>query len=304
MGTVVEIKVVWDDPDKADEAIYAAFSRMRDIEDQMSAKKTESWLHRINKGAVEKPLKIPDDLIYVLGLCQDYSYITDGGFDISIGAISQLWDFDKQTERIPTEEEINNALKFIDFRKIHLDKGEGTIKLDISGMTLDLGAAAKGYAVDEAVKRLKEMGIRSGLVNAGGDLKGFGRKPDGKLWYIGIQDPHNSQKIIGSLYLDNEAVVTSGDYERYIVYEGTKYHHILDPKTGWPARDCKSVSIACKRAVEADILSTGIFVIGPDRGMGLIESLPGIEGMIIDNGGNIHISSGWREVLMLEKRSG
>ncbi len=301
MGTVVEIKAVSDNSVKADRAISAAFKIMREVENQMTAKRSGSWLDRISKEAVEKPLKIPEELAEVIYLCLKYSEITNGAFDISIGSITRYWEFGKVDGKIPSKEEVENALNLVDFKKIHMDKEKRLIKLDIVGMNLDLGAAAKGYAVDKAVEKLKGMGIDAGLVNAGGDLKVFGKKPDGESWHIGIQDPQDLKEVIGSIVLNDEALVTSGDYERFIIFEGIKYHHILDPKTGWPARDCKSVSIACEKAVEADILSTAVFVMGAEKGRAFLEKLPHVEGMIIDSAGNIYVSSGWKDLLKLKK---
>lgn len=303
MGTFVEIKAVTNIPDIADKAIDNAFKVISDVENQMTTKKNGSLTDRIGREAVSTPMKIPDELFNVIEVCQRYSRLTDGVFDISIAPVTRLWQFDQATEDIPKEEDVRNALKYVGYRGIHLDREKGTIELDRKGMGLDLGGAAKGYAVDKAVERLKKLGIDAGIVNAGGDLRVFGKKPDGKPWSIGIQDPQYSDRIIGSIQLTDMALVTSGDYERYIIYDGIKYHHILDPKTGWPARGCKSVSVAYSKAFDADILSTAIFVMGPEEGMRLLESLPGVEGMIIDTSGRIHVSSGLKDRLTLYRNS-
>lgn len=302
MGTLVEIKLVSDAPAKADRAIAEAFETIRRIEVQMSAKMPGSWIEKISEEAIGTPLEVPEEIAEVIDLCLKYSRLTNGAFDISIGPVTKFWDFDKQMEGIPGTQDIKEVLPLVDFNRIHLDKERGTIELGLKGMSLDLGGAAKGYAVDKAVERLKEMGIIAGLINAGGDLKAFGIKPDGKLWNIGIQDPQDSGGIIGSIQFTNKAIVTSGDYERYIIYKGVKYHHILNPKTGWPAWGCKSVSVSCERALEADILSTAVFVLGPDEGMAFLEQLPQAEGAIIDSAGNISVTSRWKGLLKLEKR--
>jgi thiamine biosynthesis lipoprotein len=299
MGTLVEIKAVTNNPIVAEKALESAFKVIREVEDRMSAKKSGSLIDRIGREAVGRPMKIPDELFSVIEVCQGYSNLTNGVFDISIEPVMRLWQFDKAMEDIPKAEDVSNALKFVGFKGIHLDREKGTIELDREGMSLDLGGAAKGYAVDKAVEKLKEFGIEAGIVNAGGDLRVFGKKPDGKPWSIGIQDPQYSDRIIGAIQLTDMALVTSGDYERYIIYKGVKYHHIIDPKTGWPARGCKSVSVACIKAFDADILSTAIFVMGPEEGMRLIESLPGVEGMIIDAYGRIQASSVLKDRLKL-----
>lgn len=299
MGTLVEIKVVTNNPTIADKAIENAFKMIREIEDQMTAKRPGSLIDRISRDAVGRPMKIPDQLFNVIEVCQRYSKLTKGVFDISIEPVTRLWQFDKAMEETPNEEDVRNALQYVGFSRIHLDRKRGTIELDREGTSLDLGGAAKGYAVDMAVEKLKELGIEAGIVNAGGDLRAFGKKPDGKPWNVGIQDPQHSDGIIGAIQLTDIALVTSGDYERFIIYKGIKYHHIIDPKTGWPARGCKSVSVAYSKAFDADILSTAIFVLGPEEGMNLFESLPGVEGMIVDAFGRIHVSSGWKDQLKL-----
>ena len=301
MGTLVEVKVVSNDPNVAFEAIERAFERMREIEDLMTAKRPGSLVDRIGQDAVQRAIKIPDELFAVIETCQRYAMLTQGAFDISVGPLTRLWLFDRPMERIPKREDVRNALKFVGFQGIHLDKSTVSIKLERKGMGLDLGGGAKGYAVDEAVNKLKELGIKAGIVNAGGDLKVFGIKPGGMPWNVGIQDPQHSDRIMGSIMLTDTALVTSGDYERFIIYEGIKYHHIIDPTTGWPARGCKSVSIEYHRAFDADILSTAIFVLGPEKGMAMLESLPGVEGMIMDASGGIYVSSGWRDKIKLQK---
>ncbi|MGA1842804.1 MAG: FAD:protein FMN transferase [bacterium] len=303
MDTLVEIKAVTNDSGIADRAMNDAFEVIKDVEDGMSARKSGSLLDGIGKNSVGKSMKVPDELFDIIEVCQEYSRLTNGAFDISVNPVTRLWQFDQVEKDIPKEEDIKNAIKFVGYTGIHLDKENGTIELDREGMSLDLGGAAKGYAVDKAVEKLKESGIVAGIVNAGGDLRVFGKKPDGVPWNIGIQDPENSEGVIATIQLMDMALVTSGDYERYIVFNGIKYHHIIDPKTGQPARGCKSVSIAYMEAFDADILSTAVFVMGPDEGMKLIESMPGVEGMIVDASGRIQVSSGLKDRLKLHRNA-
>lgn len=303
MDTLVEIKAVTNDSGIADRAMGDAFKVIKEVEDRMSARKSGSLLDRIGRDAVGKPMKIPDELFNIIEVCQEYSRRTNGSFDISINPVTRLWHFDQTEKAVPKEEDIRNAIKFVGFGGIQLDKEKGTIELDREGMSLDLGGAAKGYAVDKAVEKLKESGIVAGIVNAGGDLRVFGKRPDGEPWNIGIQDPEDSEGVIATIQLTDMALVTSGDYERYIIYKGTKYHHIIDPKTGQPARGCKSVSIVFMKAFDADILSTAIFVMGPEAGMRLIENMPGVEGMIVDASGRIQVSSGLKDRLKLYRNA-
>jgi thiamine biosynthesis lipoprotein len=297
LGTVVEITVVSNDPETANGAIKAAFDRIKEIEYQMTAKRSGSLVDKISLEAIGRPIQMTRELCHVIEVCQNYSRMTNGAFDITIGPVTKLWLFDEGIEEIPKVKAVYNAMQYVGFERIHFDKEKCTIELDREGMSLDLGGAAKGYAVDEAVKKIKAEGIDAGIVNAGGDLMVFGAKPGGIPWTIGIQDPEYSDRIIATISLNDMALVTSGDYERYIIYQGAKYHHIINPKTGWPARGCKSVSVASSRAFDADILSTAIFVLGPEEGMKLLESLPDVEGMIMDASGKIHLSSGWKDKL-------
>jgi len=205
---------------------------------------------------------------------------THGAFDVTIGPLKTLWGFDSGAYRVPDSSEIQAYLDLGDFRNVELKDGQA--RITVPGLGIDLGGIAKGYILDQAVQWLEERGVRAGLVEAGGDLRVFGPHPERDTWRIGIQDPRAERgRLIGSIAVNNQSVATSGDYERYFVRDGKRYHHILDPKTGFPADGAVSVTIVAPEALQADAYATAAFVMGPDAGIAMLNSLPFIEGLIV-----------------------
>jgi thiamine biosynthesis lipoprotein len=292
MGTLVEIKLVASTPGSAKAAFEAAFLEFGRIERLMSFQSASSELERINQAAGGEPVVVSSELLRLIRQAKHYAEVTNGAFDISVGPLIKLWGFDNEQHRLPEAEEINKALPLVDFSAIITSEQPPAVKLTRAGMSLDLGAIAKGYAVDRALEILRRQGITAAIVNAGGDVKAMGKKPDGRRWNIGIAHPRQSGRILASLRVDNQAVVTSGDYERFFIEQGVRYHHILDPKSGRPARGCQSVTVVAEKALAADALATGIFVLGPEKGLELIERLPDAEALIVDADGMLSISSG------------
>ncbi|MCH8157366.1 MAG: FAD:protein FMN transferase, partial [Nitrospinae bacterium] len=227
-----------------------------------------------------------------------WSELSAGAMDITIGPAVALWNFDVETASPPDAKALEEAVRLIHYQDISI--GNGTLQLNRKGMSLHLGAMGKGYAVDRAVDVLKKFGIENGLVNAGGDLMAFGTRDDRQdgtqAWRIGLQHPRSPEKMIASLDLSDRAVATSGDYQRYFIRDGIRYHHILDPQTGLPARSAMSATVVASSATDADALATALFVLGPDRGIALIDSLDGVEGMILSASGDAHFSSGFRNL--------
>ncbi|MDH5175012.1 MAG: FAD:protein FMN transferase, partial [Elusimicrobiota bacterium] len=201
----------------------------------------------------------------------------------------KIWKFEGENLEVPEKVEIERALKLVNYHKMILKSDK--ISFAEKGMGIDLGGIAKGYAVDAAVRVLKKENINSAMVNAGGDIYVLGRK-QGKPWRIGIRHPRREGEILGTIEVEDRAIVTSGDYERFFFSEGKRYHHIINPKTGYPADECQSVTIVAKETTFADGLATGIFVLGPSEGMALIESLEGVEGVIVSKEGDVSTSSG------------
>lgn len=236
----------------------------------------------------KKGMRITNEEGLILKKSQYVSEITGGAFDITVGLLENIWGFRTDKPHLPEKEEIIDALSKIGYKDISLT--DSTVSFKKEGMVIDFGGISKGYAVDRAVEILKKEGIKAGIVDAGGDLKVFGKKPNGGKWLIGIRDPERKGAIIKRVSIDEGAVATSGNYERYFIKNGKRYHHILDPKTGYPANRCVSVTVVTKDAILADALATGLFVLGPDAGMALIEKLTDVEGVVMYmDGGHLKI---------------
>lgn len=291
MDTLVEIKVVDQDRKKADEAIKAAFSEMKRIE-TLLGKGPESEPSRLG----ETPKEISPELLEVLKTSIKYSELTRGLFDVTIGPVTKLWDFKQEPPyKLPAKDRLEAALSLVDYKRIKIesrtagdDRWQGALE---PGMKLDLGGIAKGYAVDRAIEVLLKKGIAHGLVNAGGDIRTIGLNHKKKSWRIGIQHPRED-KILTALELKDLSVATSGDYERFFIKDGIRYHHIIDPRTGYPVGECISVTITAPSCIEADVAATAVFIAGPIEGMKLIEQLEGIEGIIVTPEGKVVTSSG------------
>jgi len=248
-------------------------------------------LYGYNKGSFVKELsknwrgmRITQEEHYILKKSLDISRITSGCFDITIGALENIWGFKDEKHHLPNEKTIKENLINVGYRNIHLS--DTSVSLTKRGIALDFGGISKGYAVDRIVEILKKEGIKAGIVNAGGDLKIFGEKPNGGKWIIGITHPEKKGAIIKKIKCDDVAIATSGSYERYFIIYKKKYNHILNPFTGYPADKCESVTVITNDAIIADALATGIFVLGPEAGMSLVKKLPGVEAIIMykDNG--------------------
>ncbi|MFQ6092504.1 MAG: FAD:protein FMN transferase [bacterium] len=297
MDTLVRIEVFDEDEEKAQEAIGAAVSEIERLSMVFSHYLPDSEVSRLNREAGGSPETVSADLYTVLQRSVRFSRVTHGAFDITLGAVSQLWDFTGEEFRVPPAREIEARVESVDYERIIIDSEQRVALVD-SGMAIDLNGVAKGYCVDRALKVLKSCGISSGLVDAGGDIGLLGSRSEEGPWRIGVRHPRDDQRLIAVIEVDSGSVATSGDYERFFIQDGRRYHHILDPKTGWPSRNCISVTILTQQAMEADILATGVFVLGPEKGLALVESLTGVEGLILfERDGRIEhlISEGLRE---------
>jgi len=283
MGTLIEVTVVCRDQVQANKAIETAFQEMGRVEHLLSIYQNESPISMINNLAGDQTVMVDSEVFQILKEAIGYGKLTSGAFDLGIGPLTSLWDFGQG--HIPSKDEIAAKLLLVDYRDVILNEG-GEVRFGAAGMAIDLGGIAKGYAVDRAIEVLEANGVSRAMVNAGGDMRVIGR-----IWRIGIQHPREANSVLGILRLKDEAVATSGDYQRYFIKDGVRYHHIIDPRTGWPATDCMSVTIVAKEAAMADALATGCFVLGPKLGMELIRSLPGVEGIIVSSEGKVLASS-------------
>jgi thiamine biosynthesis lipoprotein len=295
MDTIVAITVVSGSEDRADRAIDAAFSRIDALDKTLNFFSDTSELSRINAEAGSAPVAVSPETVEVIAKAIDTSAKTEGAFDVTVGPEIALWDF--VAKKMPDEKTVKERLPLVNYRNMVVDREKSTVFLAKGGMRADLGAIAKGYAADRAVEELKRQGIRAGLVAVAGDIRAFGLKPDGSGWKVGIRDPRaggKADEILATVELRDMAVSTSGDYERYFIKDGIRYHHILDPKTGYPAAGCRSVTVLAKEGADTDSFSTGIFVLGPEKGMKVLERM-GFEGMIIDKDGRVFTTPGLKE---------
>jgi thiamine biosynthesis lipoprotein len=261
------------------------------IESLISSWDKNSETSKVNLAAGIKPVKVSEELYQLISRCKKISELTNGYFDISFASLDKIWDFDKSYSELPSSDLIESSVQNIDYQNIILDKDDRTVFLKKKGMKIGFGAIGKGYAANRAKLIMTDLNIKNGVVNAGGDLTSWGTKPGGELWTVGIIDPFNKEKVKLWLNVTNIAVVTSGDYEKFVMIDGKRYSHIINPKTGWPAQGVKSVSIICPDAELADALATTLFCIGRKSGIALINELDGIECLVIDDTNKIFYSN-------------
>ncbi|HUT53155.1 MAG TPA: FAD:protein FMN transferase [bacterium] len=286
MGTVVEITVLGKDREKLEAAKDAAFDEIGRIERLMSSYRDDSDAARIDNGAGGSPVVVDPEVYDVVARSVEISRLSDGAFDITMGALWGVWKIDPDHPQVGDPAEIAARLPLVSWKNIVLDKERHAVGLKMPGMKIDLGGIAKGYAVDRAIEVMAERGVTMALVDAGGDLRALGSH-GGRPWMVGIQDPRQPGAIIGTMPVSDMSVATSGDYEKFIEKDGKRYCHIFDPRTGHPASAVRSATIITREAWKADALATSAFVLGPDQGMALIEKTPGVSGIIIDGNGKI-----------------
>ena len=291
MGTLVDISISSTDPESANRAADLAFDEIRRIEKIMSTYIPESEISQINDSAGKEWMNVHPELLYVIQEALRYSRLSEGAFDISFKPLTRIWSF-KEESWPPERKEVEDVLPLINYENVLIDE-QGRIRLKHPGMSIGLGGIAKGYAVDRAMAVLEEQGISHAIVNAGGDMRIAGRHSEERPWRVGIQDPRNPSAFMTSLSVTDSALTTSGDYEKFFVFNGKRYHHLLDPQTGFPAMGCQSVTILCPTAMMADAMATAVFILGPEKGMALIRRLTELEGMIVDLQGKIQKSEGF-----------
>jgi thiamine biosynthesis lipoprotein len=290
MGTVVEITLVGDDEEGAKKAALQAFQEIKRIEQLMSPWINSSDVTRINQSAGKEWVKVSPEMLRVIKKAQEISELSGGGFDITVGPLTQLWRTAREKGIPPSAEELKQKLNLVNFRNLMIDQ-EGKVFLRKKGMAIDLGGIAKGHAVDRAFEVLRTLGYKNLIVNAGGDLRVGGSKLD-QPWSIGIQAPRSSEKIMATVTISDSAIATSGDYEKFFMYQGKRYHHIFNPRNGLPAEECQSVTIICKEGMVADALATAVFVLGPEKGYVLCQKLKGVDCLIVDKEGKVIFSPG------------
>jgi thiamine biosynthesis lipoprotein len=301
MGTLVSITAVGRTHDEANDAITAGFQEIKRLEQLLSTWIPSSELSKVNAAAGRSAVKVSLETMVVVRKALQVAEMTDGAFNIAIGPAINAWNI-SDDPRLPTSEELAAVKPLVDLQYVHTDVWERTIHLQKPGMRIDVGGIGKGYAADQAVLVMKKAGAAAGVVALSGDIKTFGRLPGGRRFPVGILHPRQEGEILAEIELEDEAISTAGDYERFFDKDGIRYHHILDPQTLQPARGCQSVSVIAKEGVWADGLDTGIFVLGAERGMELVEQLEDIEAIIVDGEGRVLISSGLRNRVQLSDK--
>lgn len=290
MGTALEVTVDAASEEEARAVFSSVEKELKRIEEQMSEWLETSPVSAVNRAAGQRPVKVPKELFNVVSAAVKVSELSGGAFDITWASMRGLWDFRPGHEKVPSPEEVKARLRLVDYRDIVLDPVKSTVFLKRKGMAIGLGAIAKGYAVDKAMELVLKSGVTNAIIKAGGDMRVQGSTGEGAGWEVGIQDPRDRRRLMARLTLSNVSISTSGDYERFFVKDGRLYHHIMDPRTGYPAQASRSVTVIGPDTMTTDSLSTAIFVLGPEKGMELVEKLPGIEAVIVDSSGAVSSS--------------
>lgn len=303
MGSALQVSVWTADArgaNLATDAVYAEFDRLDRL---LSVWHPDSEVQRLNQAAGHGPVSVGPDMVAVLQAAAEAHRLTAGKFDITFGALADVWRFDHdQDNRVPTDLDILARLPLVDASAVTVNQAAGAAEISRLGVRVHLGGIGKGYAVDRGAAILRRAGFSDFLIQAGGDLYAAGRHGD-RPWRVGLFDPRGKDgETFATIDLADETFSTSGDYERFFVKDSVRYHHILDPQTGHPARLCRSVTILSRDALTADWASTGVFIMGPDDGMALVESLPDVEAVIVTADNDVRVSSGLKDRLNLQRQ--
>ena len=290
LGSPFEMTVVAKDTIQADFYIDMAVAEVKRIENLISDWIPDSQISNVNNNAGIKAVKVDKEVFNLIERAIKVSQITSGAFDISYASMDKIWKFDGSMTTMPSEEAIKNSVSKIGYKNIILNAKEQTVFLKMEGMKLGLGGIGQGYIADKVKELLKNKGCLSGIVNVSGDINAWGKQTNGKPWTVAIVNPMNKNKIFATFSLDDSAVETSGSYEKYVIFNGIRYAHIIDPRTGYPAQGVVSVSIFARQTEIADALATGVFVLGVETGLDLVNQLKGIECIIVDDKGEVHTS--------------
>jgi thiamine biosynthesis lipoprotein len=287
MGTVVEITVAHRSEELARSAISDAMAEFKRIDDLMSSYKPGSVVSRVNQTGSVAKVAVGKEVFGMIRDAAAISIASGGAFDVTIWPVSKIWSFE-QGGLIPTPASIAENLHKVGYKNIIIDEFSSSVGFSVAGMGIDLGAIAKGWAIDRAMDKLVARGIQNAIIDAGGDLRITGARPGKDFWRIGVQHPRETGALLLTFDLKDTAIVTSGDYERFFIADGARYHHILDPSTGQPARGCQSVTVLATTAAEADACATAAFVLGPSKGLAFLRARPGVRGVIVGAAGELH----------------
>jgi thiamine biosynthesis lipoprotein len=290
LASPFEVTVVAKDTVAANVYIDMAIAEVKRIENQVSDWIPTTQVSLVNKNAGIQPVKVDDEVYGLIERAMKVSQVTDGAFDVSYASMDKIWKFDGSMKEMPTPEAIKKSVERIGYKKVIMDPVAKTVYLRDTGMKIGLGGIAQGYIADMIKDLLFSKGCTSGIVNVSGDINAWGKQPDGKPWSVAIVNPMNKNKVFATFPLEDSAVETSGSYEKYVTFNGKRYSHIIDPRTGYPAQGVVSVSVFAKRTEVADALATGVFVMGIEAGLNMIDQMKGIGCIIVDDKGGVHTS--------------
>lgn len=291
MGNGFEIAIVSDNQEWAFSMIELAITEIKRIEKLLTTFSDDSITNLVNNSAGEVPVKVPKEFFDLVERSLKISKLTQGAFDISYGGLDKrFWNFDLSMKALPTVSERKEMIKLVNYQNVFLDKTAQTVFLKEKGMRIGFGGIGKGYAAEMAKLLLQRNGVQNGFVNASGDIAAWGKQDHNQPWTIGIADPNHKNHFFSSLQINNQAIATSGNYEKYVIIDGKKYSHTIDPKTGFPVSGIKSVTIITANAELADALATPVMVMGINAGLDLINQMNGVECIIIDDDDKLYLS--------------
>lgn len=291
MGCRFEFTVVVKDSTTANKHISSAINEVKRIERLISSWDINSQTSAINRNAGLKPVEVNNELFDLINRSIAISKLTDGAFDISYASMDRIWKFDGSMKQMPSEAKIKKSVEKVAFQHIVLNKEKRTVFLKEKGMKIGFGAIGKGYAADKVKQLLIKNGVSSGIINASGDMSTWGKQPNGKEWKVAITNPLNKNKSFALLPITDRAVVTSGDYEKFVAFKGERYSHIIDTRTGYPAKGVISVTVFAPKAELADALATSIFVMGKEIGLHRVNQIPAVDCILIDDKGKVFTSN-------------
>jgi thiamine biosynthesis lipoprotein len=291
MGCRFDITVVAGNEATANKYLDTAIAEISRIEKLISSWCSTSQTSQINRNAGIRPVKVDAELFRLIERSIGISKLTDGAFDISYAVIDQLWKFDGSMTDLPSEQDVKASLQKVGYQNIVLDRAKGTVFLKLGGMKIGFGAIGKGYAADQAKSLLIALGVSSGIINASGDINVWGNHPDGTQWKVAITNPLDKSRSYGLLPISEGAVVTSGNYEKFVEFDGKRFTHIIDPRTGMPTSGIVSVTVFAPKAELADALATALFVMGETVGLNIINQMAKVESVIIDEYGRVFTSN-------------
>jgi thiamine biosynthesis lipoprotein len=287
MGTFARVVAVAADSNTTKRSIEAALAEIKNVDRLMSKYKSDSEISELNRDGFRRAVKVSKSTYEVIEKSIKFSKLSGGAFDVTVGPLMDLWHSAEETNSLPTDAELQQARSKVGYDKLILDANGKSVRFAAEGMKVDLGGIAKGYAIDEAVEAMQKCGAIGGMIDIGGEIRCFGLPPAGQsIWRIGLQNPAagdvmNAGKPLLTLRLTDAAVATSGDYHRFVTIGGKRYSHIVNPESGYSSESLASVTIICSNAIDADALATAVTVMGKEKGLALIEQMPGVEAILI-----------------------